>query len=101
VDDTAGVVGDLNADDRVAAIRELLRIIRPGGRAMIIGSAPRTGIAKLFSGGRPACSFAISGDANTALESSGFKLVRTLAARDGLVFVEGLKRRAGQAGGAG
>ena len=38
---------------------------------------------------------ATSGAANHTLESHGFKLVRTLAERDGLLFVEGVKPRAG------
>src|SRR6267142_150132 len=37
--------------------------------------------------------FAASGDAGRALQADGFKSVRTLAEREGLVFVEGLKGR--------
>ena len=93
LDDTAGLLEGLNAADRATALREMKRTLRPGGRAMIVGAAPRAGLSKLFGGGQSASSFATSGQAKAALESEGFKLVRTLAERDGLVFVEGMKPR--------
>src|SRR3954466_7314666 len=37
VDDTGGVFGNLRAEDRVAAVRELVRVLRPGGRVLIVG----------------------------------------------------------------
>ena len=93
VDDTAGLVDGLNDQDRASLFREISRVLRPGGRVMIIGGGARGGLSKLFGGGAVASSFATSGAANHALESQGFKLVRTLAERDGLVFVEGVKPR--------
>jgi hypothetical protein len=41
----------------------------------------------------PGSPLVVSGDANALLEQSGFSMVRTLAEREGLVFVEGLKPR--------
>jgi len=93
VDDTAGLIGALRPDDRVASIRELLRVLRPGGRVMIIGAAPRGGLGALLSRAQTGPPFAASGDAGTALLTDGFKSVRTLAEREGLVFVEGIKPR--------
>jgi ubiquinone/menaquinone biosynthesis C-methylase UbiE len=95
IDDTAGLADSLNDRDRVAMATELLRVLRPGGRVMIVSSSGRSGLSKLFGSGPPASSFATSGKANQLLESQGFKLVRTLAERDGLVFVEGVKPRNG------
>jgi ubiquinone/menaquinone biosynthesis C-methylase UbiE len=93
VDDTAGLLGALRPEDRVATIRELVRVLRPGGRAMIIGTAPRGGFGALFTRAQSGPPFVASGDASTALHADGFKSVRTLAEREGLVFIEGIKPR--------
>jgi ubiquinone/menaquinone biosynthesis C-methylase UbiE len=99
VDDTAGLLGAMRPEDRVESIRELLRVLRPGGRVMIIGAAPRGGLGALLSRAQTGPPFAVSGDAGRALQADGFKSVRTLAEREGLVFVEGVKpREAGRAG---
>ena len=79
----------MRAEDRVAAVRELLRVLRPGGRAIVIGAAARGGLGALFTA-PPRPPF----DAAPSLEADGFKQVRTLAERDGLVFVEGVKPKA-------
>ena len=44
VDDTGGLFGTMRAEDRVASIRELVRVLRPGGRVMVVGAAPRGGL---------------------------------------------------------
>jgi ubiquinone/menaquinone biosynthesis C-methylase UbiE len=88
IDNTDGTFGALSDTDRASVVREALRILRPGGRAMVIGSAPASGIARLFKpGGEPTF------DVASTLQAGGFKSVRTLAEREGLVFVEGLKAR--------
>ena len=93
VDDTAGLFGTMRPEGRVAAIRELIRVLRPGGRVLVIGAAPRGGLGALLSRTQSGPPFVASGDANKALEADGFKAVRTLAEREGLVFVEGVKPR--------
>ena len=93
IDDTAGLFGAMSAGDRPAAVREVARILRPGGRVILIGSTPRTGLAGLLAGAPAASPFAASGEANLALSGNGFSIVRTLAEREGLVFVEGIKPR--------
>jgi ubiquinone/menaquinone biosynthesis C-methylase UbiE len=93
VDDTGGLLGTMRPEERVDAIRELLRILRPGGRVMVIGAAPRGGFGALLTRAQSGPPFTASGEANLALQADGFASVRTLAERDGFVFVEGMKPR--------
>ena len=90
-DDTAGLIGTMRPEDRVAALREVHRVLRPGGRMMIIGTAPRGGFGAILSRAQSGPPFAASGDAARALEAEGFRSARILAEREGLVFVEAIK----------
>jgi ubiquinone/menaquinone biosynthesis C-methylase UbiE len=92
LDDSGGLFSTMTSADRAATIRELARVVRPGGRAMIIGAAPREGLTALLSRAPATPSLAASGAANEAL-AADFRGVRTLAAREGLVFVEGIRPR--------
>jgi ubiquinone/menaquinone biosynthesis C-methylase UbiE len=94
VDDTGGLFGTLRPEDRVASIRELLRALRPAGRVLLVGAVPRGGLGAILSRAQTGPPFAASDQANTALQADGFKSVRTLGEREGLVFVEGVKPRA-------
>lgn len=93
VDDTDGLLGTMRPEDRVASLRELLRVLRRGGRAMVIGTAPRGGLGALLSRAQSGPPFAASGRAVTALEAEGFRSARVLAEREGLVFVEAVRPR--------
>src|SRR5438552_3013633 len=44
VDDTLGLLGTRRAEERVAAVREVHRVLRVGGRVVVIGTAPRSGL---------------------------------------------------------
>ena len=79
----------VKAGDRVTAGREILRVLRPGGRVMVVATAERQGLAALLRGGARPAPF----DPEPTLASSGFAAVRRLAEREGLVFVEALKPR--------
>lgn len=92
VDDTRAMLEQLSDTDRSTAVREVARILRPGGRLLLIGGAEPTGLSKLISK-VPASPLVLSGRVNALLEQCGFGIVRTLAEREGLVFVEGLKPR--------
>jgi hypothetical protein len=58
---------------------------------MVIGAGPAAGISALLGRGPSGPPF----DAVPLLEAQGFKAVRRLAEREGLIFVEGLKPRSG------
>ncbi len=92
LDDTGQLLEQLSEPDRVATTKEAARILRPGGRLVVVGGAEQTGLNRLLSKTTPS-PFVISGAANSLLQSNGFGIVRTLAEREGLVFVEGLKPR--------
>ena len=89
VDDTDGLLSGMRDADRASTIREARRILRQGGRAIVVGRAPRSGLGALLGRG-PAPPF----DPVPALEAHGFRAVRRLAEREGLAFVEGVKPRA-------
>ena len=90
IDNTSGLLVTMPTDDREATVREALRILRPGGRVMVIGEGQRHGLAALLGRGSSRPLF----DAAAALQIDGLKSVRTLAEREGLIFVEGVKPRA-------
>jgi SAM-dependent methyltransferase len=81
---------DAAARDRIA--RQALHVLRPGGRCIVIDGAVRSGLGGLFRSGETAAG---SGDALRILEAAGFAAVRSLAAREGQTFVEGVKRNSG------
>ena len=91
IDDTDGLLAGAPANDQAKTIREAKRVVRPGGRVMVIGAsrAARGGLGALFSRGQNGPAF----DSTPLFSASGFKSVRTLAERDGLVFAEAIKPR--------
>jgi len=92
IDDTGALIEQLSEDERVSLAREVARILRPGGRVVVLGGGEPTGVVKLLSKA-PASPLVLSGKMNTLLTANGFGIVRTLAEREGLVFIEGLKPR--------
>jgi len=93
VDDTGGALSTLSADDRAATLREAARSIRPGGRVMIIGAGAREGLSALLARGQHVPSLAASAEVTHDLEAASLRGIRTLAEREGLIFVEGIKPR--------
>jgi ubiquinone/menaquinone biosynthesis C-methylase UbiE len=89
VDDTGGLFGTMRPEVRVVAGRELLRVLRPGGRVMVVSAAPRGGLGALVTRAQSGPPF----DAVPSLDAEGFRAVRRLAEREGLIFVEGIRPR--------
>lgn len=89
IDDSAGLFTAMPPDQRGATVREASRVLRAGGRVMVIGSTPRAGLGAMLS----RAPVTISADPSATLQNDGFKTVRVLAERDGLIFFEGLKPR--------
>jgi SAM-dependent methyltransferase len=89
VDDTAGMFATMRAEDRIATVAEVRRILRPGGRGVVVGAAARGGVGALFSRAPAGPAF----DPAPSLETAGFTMVRMLGEREGLRFVEGVKPR--------
>lgn len=80
----------LAPEARVASAAEALRVLRPGGRCIIVDTAPRGGLAALLGGGAKPDPFY---QPEELLRRAGCKAVRTLAEREGLIFFEGVRSR--------
>jgi ubiquinone/menaquinone biosynthesis C-methylase UbiE len=87
------VLSTMAHDERSRVLLELFRVLRAGGRAIVIDQAPRGGIAGLIGGHTTDVAYGHEG-AVGALSSVGFAATRLLAERDGMTFVEGAKRAA-------
>jgi ubiquinone/menaquinone biosynthesis C-methylase UbiE len=97
-DDAGGLFGTLTDADLRAAVREIARVLRPGGRVVMIGATPATGLGAMLSRGAPAPPFVSSGGAVKALNANGFRSARIIGEREGLAFAEALKPRAAEGG---
>jgi SAM-dependent methyltransferase len=91
VQSTSGFLGSMNPEDRVACLQQAYRVLRGGGRIVIIESAPRAGLAGLLRGHAVNEHYAASGGAEGALKAERFRAVRTVGEAEGYRFTEGLK----------
>lgn len=85
------LIGAMRPHERVGTLQGARQVLRVGGRCLVIEPAPRGGLGALFSARSLDPHYRAQGGAETALRAEGFKPVRTLAERDGLLFTEGMK----------
>lgn len=88
---TGGFLASMTPEDRVASLQQAYRTLRPGGRIVVVESAPRGGLAALLRGHRVDEHYAAAGGAEGALKAEGFRPVRTIGEAEGFRFTEGLK----------
>lgn len=88
------VLNSIDADARLRSAVDVHRVLRAGGRAVVIDDQSRGKLGGLVRSGSTDPQYERSGGAVHVLEASGFRAVRTLAAREGQTFVEGVKAQA-------
>jgi ubiquinone/menaquinone biosynthesis C-methylase UbiE len=89
IDDGGGQFARTTEDLQAATVREAVRVLKPGGRVLVISALPASGLAAILGRGSAGDAF----DATAALERGGCRFVRLLAEREGHRFVEGSKAR--------
>ena len=87
----SGWLAALEAPARSRALREAHRVLRHGGRLILLEPGPREGLSGLLRPFKEDQAYQAGGGAIEALRSAGFKPVRLLAEREGYRFFEGLK----------
>ena len=85
------VLGGLTQNDRVLCLQQALRVLKAGGRCLVVDPAMRGGLGALLSRQSLDPRYIEGGGAQRALEHEGFQGIRLLAEHDGLRFVEGAK----------
>jgi ubiquinone/menaquinone biosynthesis C-methylase UbiE len=93
IDNTGDLITTMTPERRVRTLQEAHRVLRPGGRIIVVEAAERGGLGALFSRRASNEQFRNLGGATTALEAEGFRSVRVLAEREGRRFIEGLRAR--------
>ena len=86
----------LTLNERSRTLWEVVRVLRPGGRAVVIEPAPRGGFGAMLSRQTMDADYLATGGPVQALKDAGFAAVRVLAEVDGVSYVEGIKRVSGR-----
>ena len=77
--------------ERIACAAEVRRVLRPGGRCVVIDPAPQSGLGGFLRRASLDPTYAARGGAVGVLEAAGFRAARVLAERDGFTFCEAAK----------
>jgi len=86
------LVAALDAQSRAALLADVRRVVRGGGRVLVVFRSPR-GLASRLGFETPAAYQGIAEPLASALAGAGFHPVRFLAAREGMTFVEAFRPR--------
>ena len=87
------VLGQMRQNDRVISIQQIRRVLRSGGRCLVMERSMRGGLGALFSRQVLDRQYT-AGGALSALKAEGFRGVRVLSERDSIRFTEGTKTAA-------
>jgi len=85
----ADLLHTLTPDVRTRCVSEVHRVLRPGGRAIVLEPAPRGGIGALIN--RQTASDPNYAGAVKTLSGEGFAAVRLIAETEGVTYAEGIK----------
>ena len=91
VNSVGGLLSSLEPRVRTGALDESRRVLRHGGRIIVLQPGPRSGLMGLLRPVRIDAQYEQAGGTAAALETVGFRPVRLLGERDGYRFFEGLK----------
>jgi ubiquinone/menaquinone biosynthesis C-methylase UbiE len=83
------ILSGAEAEPRASVIHETARVLRSGGRCIVIDPVPRGGLRGLLDDAKADPAY----QPDELLRAGGFRAVRTLAERDGVRFVEGIITR--------
>lgn len=85
------VLPHLTPERRGQSVAEIRRVLRPGGRCLVVDGGGRMGVAALVSDASAARDYTAQGGAVPVFTAHGFKAARILAEREGLAFAEAVK----------
>lgn len=89
-----GLLASLDAQTRSALLVECRRVLRVGGRIVVLEAGKPAGLRGIFSGGpKRDPQYEAAGGSIGALEKAGFATVRVLGDQQGYRFIEGLRGR--------
>ena len=83
-----GQLASLGDTPSTQVLQECRRVLRPGGRIVVIDKGTPSGLTAIFQSRKEPADPALT---VKALEATGFRSVRPLGDRDGYSFVEGIK----------